>query len=290
MVAVDLVTSVDEFREARRRWNVQGARVSLVPTMGYLHEGHLRLIDAARARSDVVIVSVFVNPLQFGPGEDYERYPRDLEQDCRLATERGATVLFAPEADVMYPAGSEIRVVPGATAERWEGTARPGHFVGVLTVVAKLFHVTDPHVACFGQKDYQQLALIRLMVRDLNWSIEIVGVPTVREPDGLAMSSRNVYLSAVERREAVSLSAALSEARDAWRAGESNASALEAIVRRCVEVCPSVALEYIAVVDPDRLEPLSRVDDRSVIALAARVGPTRLIDNIILADGLSGAT
>ncbi len=287
---MNLVTSVEEFREARQEWNVQGARVSLVPTMGYLHEGHLRLIDAARERSDVVVVSVFVNPLQFGPGEDYERYPRDLEQDCRLATERGATVVFAPEAAVMYPAASEIRVVPGATAERWEGPARPGHFVGVLTVVAKLFNVTNPHVACFGQKDYQQLALIRLMVRDLNWSIEIVGVPTVREPDGLAMSSRNVYLSAAERRDAVSLSAALSEARDAWRAGESSASTLEAIARRCVEVCPSVTLEYIAVVDPDRLEPLDRVDDRSVIALAARVGPTRLIDNIILGDGLSGAT
>lgn len=287
---MNLVTSVDEFREARRDWDVHRARVSLVPTMGYLHEGHLRLLDVAREHSDVVVVSVFVNPLQFGPGEDYDRYPRDLERDRRLAAERGATVLFAPDADAIYPAGSEIRVVPGASAERWEGTARPGHFVGVLTVVAKLFHVTEPHVACFGQKDYQQLALIRQMVRDLNWSIEVVGVPTVREPDGLAMSSRNVYLSPAERREAQSLSGGLLEAHDAWRAGESRASALEAIVRRRVEVCPSVALEYIAVVDPDRLERLDRVDHRSVIALAAGVGPTRLIDNIILGDGLSGAT
>ncbi|NNG16723.1 MAG: pantoate--beta-alanine ligase [Gemmatimonadales bacterium] len=285
-----LVTSVDEFREARRAWAAQGVRVSLVPTMGYLHEGHLRLIDAAKERSDVVVVSVFVNPLQFGPEEDYDQYPRDLERDRRLAVERGAAVIFAPDADVMYPAGSEIRVVPGTTAERWEGLARPGHFVGVLTVVAKLFHMTNPHVACFGQKDYQQLALIRQMVRDLNWSIEVVGVPTVREPDGLAMSSRNVYLSAAERREALSLSGALSEAHAAWRAGESSASTLEVIVRQRVEVCPSVALEYIAVVDPDRLEPVDRVDHRSVIAVAARVGPTRLIDNIILRDGLSGAT
>jgi pantoate--beta-alanine ligase len=289
-LAVNIVTSVDEFREARREWATQGERVSLVPTMGFLHEGHLRLVDAARERSDVVVLSVFVNPLQFGPGEDYDRYPRDLERDRRLAVERGATVIFAPETEVMYPAGSEIRVVPGPTAERWEGEARPGHFVGVLTVVAKLFHLTDPHVACFGQKDYQQLALIRLMVRDLNWPIEVVGVPTVREPDGLAMSSRNVYLSTEERREALSLSGALSDAHAAWRAGESGASTLEAIMRRRIEVCPSVALEYIAVVDPDSLEPLDRVDHRSVIAVAARVGPTRLIDNIILGNVLSGTT
>jgi len=287
---VRVIASVDEFRGARRAWDAGGQRVGLVPTMGYLHEGHLRLIDAARQRSDVVVVSVFVNPLQFGPSEDFASYPRDLERDRTLAAGRGATLLFAPGTEVMYPADSEMRVVPGPTAERWEGAARPGHFVGVLTVVAKLFNVTVPHVACFGQKDYQQLTLIRRMVRDLNWPVEIVGVPTVREADGLAMSSRNVYLSPEERQEALSLSRGLSAAHDAWRAGQSEAATLEGAVRNVVEVCPRVSLEYIAVVDPDTLEPLARVDDRSVIAVAARVGRTRLIDNIILGAGLSGST
>lgn len=286
---MNVVTSLSQLRESRHRWGSEGRRVSLVPTMGYLHEGHLRLVDAACERADIVVVSVFVNPLQFGPGEDYDQYPRDLERDGRLAADRGATVLFTPEVDAMYPAGSDTRVVPGVAAERWEGTARPGHFVGVLTVVAKLFHMVEPHVACFGQKDYQQLALIRQMVRDLNWPIEIIGVPTVRESDGLALSSRNVYLSTDERRDAQSLSAGLADAHDAWRTGDSSASSLEAIVRRRIEVCPTVALEYIAVVDPDRLEPVERVDARSVIAVAARVGTTRLIDNITLRDGLSGA-
>ena len=284
-----VIASVDEFRDARRAWDAGGQRVGLVPTMGYLHEGHLRLIDAARQQSDVVVVSVFVNPLQFGPSEDFESYPRDLERDRTLAAGRGATLVFAPETGVMYPAESEMRVVPGPTAERWEGAARPGHFVGVLTVVAKLFNLTTPHVACFGQKDYQQLTLIRRMVRDLNWPVEIVGVPTVRESDGLAMSSRNVYLSPEERREALSLSRGLSAAHESWRAGQSDAAALEATARGVVDLCPHVALEYIAVVDPDTLEPLARVDDRSVIAVAARVGRTRLIDNIILGAGISGS-
>ncbi|MGH7513267.1 MAG: pantoate--beta-alanine ligase, partial [Gemmatimonadales bacterium] len=196
-----------------RRWvrdaRATGRRVALVPTMGYLHEGHLRLVDEARRQADAVVMSVYVNPLQFGPNEDLARYPRDLPRDRALAQARGVDALFAPADAVMYPPGSEIRVIPGPTADRWEGAARPGHFAGVLTVVAKLFHLVEPDLALFGRKDIQQAVLVRQMVRDLDWSLEIVVVPTVREPDGLALSSRNAYLDPRERRQAVALSAAL---------------------------------------------------------------------------------
>ncbi len=284
---MDLVTTPDGLRARRQAWRAEGVTVGFVPTMGYLHEGHLALVDRARELADVVVLSVFVNPLQFGPAEDLTEYPRDVDRDERLARERGVALLFVPSTDAMYPDASDVRVTPGATADRWEGKARPGHFTGVLTVVAKLFHLVEPHVACFGQKDYQQLALIRHMVRDLNWPIEIVGVPTVRESDGLAMSSRNVYLSPNERRDAVGLSAGLGAAHEAWCRGEDNAEALERIVRQRVAVGPSVQLEYIAVVDPDRLQSVDRVEGTSVIAVAARVGSTRLIDNIVLSEGLS---
>ena len=211
-----------------RRWvraeRSAGRRLALVPTMGYLHEGHLRLVDAARQRADAVLMSIFVNPLQFGPTEDLARYPRDLPRDRSLAKARGVDALFVPTAAVMYPLGSEIRVVPGATGDRWEGAARPGHFAGVLTVVAKLFHLAEPDVACFGRKDIQQATLVRQMVRDLDWPLEVVVVPTVREPDGLALSSRNAYLSPEERRRALVLSAALRSSCEAFRGGERNAA------------------------------------------------------------------
>src|ERR1041384_5016658 len=183
--------------------------IGFVPTMGYLHQGHLRLVDRARELAERVVVSIYVNPLQFGPNEDLARYPRDLARDRTLAQARGVDALFAPSDEVMYPPGSEIRVIPGPTADRWEGAARPGHFAGVLTVVAKLFHLAEPDVATFGRKDIQQAVLVRQMVRDLDWPLEIVVVPTVREPDGLALSSRNAYLTPAERRQAVALSAAL---------------------------------------------------------------------------------
>jgi pantoate--beta-alanine ligase len=273
-----------------RRWvreaRAAGRRVALVPTMGYLHEGHLRLADAARQRADAVVMSVYVNPLQFGPTEDLARYPRDLPRDRALAEARGVDALFAPADAVMYPPGSEIRVIPGPTADRWEGAARPGHFAGVLTVVAKLFHLVEPDVAMFGRKDIQQAVLVRQMVRDLDWPLEIVVVPTVREADGLALSSRNAYLDPRERRQAVALSAALRAAHEAFAAGERQASALAALIRQRLDQEPAVALQYLAIAEPRALAPIETVDADTVIALAARLGRTRLIDNIILGEGL----
>ena len=254
--------------------------------MGYLHEGHLTLVDEARRCTDTVILTIFVNPLQFGPREDLSRYPRDLPRDRSLAEARGVDALFVPSVDAMYPPGSEVRVTPGSTAERWEGAARPGHFTGVLTVVAKLFHLIEPDVACFGRKDLQQLTLVRQMVRDLDWPIEIVGVPTVREPDGLALSSRNAYLSPADRRRAVVLSRALHVAHQTYCGGEHQAAVLEQRMREELSREPQVQLEYIAIAEPDRIQPVAEVDGRTVVALAARVGGTRLIDNISLAQGL----
>jgi pantoate--beta-alanine ligase len=254
--------------------------------MGYLHEGHLTLVDEARRQADVVLVSIFVNPLQFGVGEDLARYPRDLPRDRALVAARGVEALFVPAAEDMYPAGSEVRVIPGPTAERWEGAARPGHFTGVLTVVAKLFHLVEPDIACFGRKDVQQLTLVRQMVRDLDWPIKIAAVPTVRDPDGLALSSRNAYLSPADRRRALVLSRALRAAHDAWRGGEAQATKIEDIMRKQLRVQPEIVVEYIAVAEPETLAPVSTVTADTVVALAARVGGTRLIDNIVLGQGL----
>jgi pantoate--beta-alanine ligase len=243
-------------------------------------------VDEARRRADAVVMSIFVNPLQFGPTEDLARYPRDLPRDRRLAEERGVDALFLPSEAVMYPPGSEIRVVPGKSAERWEGAARPGHFAGVLTVVAKLFHLVEPEVACFGRKDVQQVVLVRQMVRDLDWPIELAIVPTVREPDGLAMSSRNAYLDPERRARAVALSGALREAHLAWRGGERSAKAIEARMRRFLEAVAELQVEYIAVAEPEALAPVLEVQPTTIVALAARIGSTRLIDNIVLGEGV----
>ena len=275
-------TEVGSLREWVATERRRDRRIALVPTMGYLHEGHLSLVDEARRRADRVVMSIFVNPLQFGPHEDLDRYPRDLSRDSALAADRGVDALFVPVVAAMYPPGSETRVAPGAAAERWEGVARPGHFLGVLTVVAKLFHIVQPDLACFGQKDIQQAILIRQMVRDLDWPVEIAVAPIVREPDGLALSSRNVYLSPAERAEAPALNTALRAAHDAWRAGETSAARLEGLMRAQLEVFSRVAVEYIAVAEPERLEPVPIASLGTVIAIAARLGRTRLIDNIIL--------
>jgi pantoate--beta-alanine ligase len=282
---IELATILDLKAWVRAR-RAEGRRIGLVPTMGYLHEGHLALVDETRRRADVVVMSIFVNPLQFGPTEDLARYPRDLTRDRRLAEARGVDGIFVPSEAMMYPPGSEIRVVPGASAERWEGAARPGHFAGVLTVVAKLFHLVEPDVACFGRKDVQQAVLIRRMVRDLDWPLELAVVPTVREPDGLALSSRNAYLDPAQRRSAAALSGALREAHAAWRSGERSAPAIEARMRRFLESYPEVSVEYIALAEPDGLAPVAEVQATSIVALAARIGSTRLIDNIVLGEGV----
>jgi len=276
------IASIEHLRAWRATQRAAGRRVALVPTMGYLHEGHLALVDEARRRADAVALSIFVNPLQFGPAEDLDRYPRDLPRDRALSEARGVDMLFAPSVDTMYPPGAEVRVVAGETAERWEGAARPGHYTGVLTVVAKLFHLLEPDVACFGQKDIQQVTLVRRMLDDLDWPVELAMVPTVRDPDGLALSSRNAYLSPAERAEALALSRGLGAAAAAWRAGERSAPALEALVRASLDTAPGVRAEYIAVVEPRRFRPVTVAAGGAIIALAARVGTTRLIDNVIL--------
>jgi len=282
---IDL-TTIPELREWIAQARGAGRPIGLVPTMGFLHEGHLALVDAARRRHAAVVMTIFVNPLQFGPNEDLARYPRDLIRDRGLAEARGVDLLFVPSEATMYPPGAEIRVVPGPSAERWEGTARPGHFAGVLTVVAKLFHLVQPDFACFGRKDIQQTVLVRQMVRDLDWPVELVIVPTVREADGLALSSRNSYLNPEERREATGLNAALRVAHQAWREGENRASELESRMRRSLAMTPGVEVEYIAIVDPTALAPVDQADASTVVAIAARVGRTRLIDNIILEEGV----
>jgi len=280
------LSSISDLRSWTRAEHAAGRRIGLVPTMGFLHDGHLALVDEARRRADSVVLSIFVNPLQFGPAEDLTRYPRDLPRDRALTSSRGVDLIFVPETSAMYPPGSEVRVMPGSIAARWEGAARPGHFSGVLTVVAKLFHLVEPDVACFGQKDIQQLTLIKRMVHDLDWPLEIVMVKTVRENDGLALSSRNAYLDPADRQRAVVLSRALQAAHEAWRAGATRPPDLEARMRQELQREPAVAAEYIAMVDPERLAPVETVDALTIIAVAARVGGTRLIDNIALGEGI----
>lgn len=258
--------------------------MALVPTMGALHEGHLALVDAAHRAADAIVMSIFVNPLQFGPNEDLARYPRNIERDRALARERGVDVLFLPTVETMYPAGSFTRVMPGDLAGRWEGSARPGHFAGVLTVVAKLFHLAEPDVACFGQKDIQQFTLIRQMVRDLDWNLRLERVPIARDADGLALSSRNVYLSPSERHRATALHASLVAAREAFAAGEQHAGRLAERVRATLELQGGLSADYIAVVDPDEMLPVAAAEPGTIVAIAVRVGGTRLIDNIILGE------
>lgn len=283
---------MDEVAEipALRAWvaaeRARGERIGFVPTMGFLHEGHLALVDAARRTAGRVVMSIFVNPLQFGPTEDLARYPRDLPRDRELAAGRGVDLLFVPSLETMYPAGAETRVVPGALADRWEGGHRPGHFAGVLTVVAKLFQLVQPDAAWFGQKDFQQVAVVRRMVRDLDWPLAIEVLKTVRDPDGLALSSRNAYLSAEEHTQALGLSRALRAACDAWRAGEHSGAQLEQVMRDTLALHPGVTVDYIAVVAPDSLQPVKDASPSDVAMLAARVGRTRLIDNAILGEGL----
>lgn len=276
------VTRVTEVREIVADTRARGQRVGFVPTMGYLHEGHLRLVDEARRRTDLIVMSIFVNPLQFGPTEDLTRYPRDLEGDATKAQARGVDVLFVPDGQEIYPEPPRIVVTPRALAARWEGAARPGHFEGVLTVVAKLFNIVQPHVAVFGQKDIQQATLVRAMVRDLDIPVEIVVAPTVREADGLAMSSRNSYLDAPARERALALSQALRAVQKAHELGERRAARLEEIARAHLTEQGITDVDYVALADPRTLEPVAQAEPGTIVALAARVGRTRLIDNVIL--------
>jgi pantoate--beta-alanine ligase len=273
---------IGEVRQEVRAARARGARVGLVPTMGALHEGHASLLRAARADGGLVVASIFVNPTQFGPTEDLAKYPRPLERDLEICRREGVGLVFAPSAAEMYPAGFATTVHVGRMTEKMCGAFRPGHFDGVCTVVAKLLAIARPDTAYFGEKDAQQLAVVRRMAADLDLGVEIRGCPTVREPDGLAMSSRNAYLSPAERRQALALSRSLAEVREAVLAGERGAGRLAAQVQQRLEAAEGVDLQYVAVVDPDTLEDLGRVGDRVLVAAAAKVGATRLIDNVVL--------
>lgn len=283
---MQVVTEPLAFRAACDEVRARGLRLGLVPTMGALHEGHASLVRAARRKSDLVAITVFVNPTQFGPNEDYARYPRTLDADVAIGRAAGAELVFAPSEGAMYPAGEETRVVPGATAGPFCGAHRPGHFPGVTTVVAKLFNLAGPCVAAFGKKDYQQLRVIRRMVTDLFFPIDLLAVPTMREPDGVAMSSRNRYLSPADRANARAIPLGLSAAHRAFASGERRAFALTDLVRSRVEPI-ATSIDYVDIADADSLRTYSPGDtiaDRAVIALAIRVAGARLIDNVVLGE------
>jgi pantoate--beta-alanine ligase len=263
-----------------------GKRIAFVPTMGFLHEGHATLLRHARTRADVLVLSIFVNPTQFGPTEDFDRYPRDLPRDLAIAAKEGTDLVFLPTPQSMYLPGAATSVEVASVAQPLEGEKRPGHFRGVATVVSKLFLLVQPHLAVFGQKDWQQLAVIRRMTADLNLPVEIIGHPIVRESDGLAMSSRNVYLSPAERIRALSLSRSLGLAETAWRKGERDPAMLRAMAEKEIRHEPegtiAVSIDYVAVVDPDSMQPAPVGASRMLVALAVKVGKTRLIDNRLL--------
>jgi pantoate--beta-alanine ligase len=279
---VRTVTAVADTRRLVRGARAAGKRVALVPTMGALHDGHLSLVAEARRHAEFVVMSVFVNPLQFAPNEDLAAYPRDPTGDAAKAAARGVDVLFTPDGAEMYPAAGRVLVVPQALADRWEGAVRPGHFAGVLTVVAKLLNIVQPDVAVFGQKDAQQAALVRAMVRDLNFGVEVVIAPIIREADGLAMSSRNAFLSPDERERAAILPNALDAATASYAGGERRAAALTEHARAVLAADAAVAVDYLAVVDPDTFEPVAEARDGALLLVAARVGRTRLLDNAVL--------
>ena len=274
-----VIETVAGMREARARMK---SPVGLVPTMGALHRGHEALLCRGREAATALVASLFVNPTQFGPGGDFERYPRDSERDLATFESHGVDVVFAPSTEEMYPEGETTRVDPGRIAKGLEGEHRPGHFLGVATVVAKLFAVVRPDLAFFGEKDAQQLRVVRRMTRDLLLGVDVVGVPTVREPDGLALSSRNRYLGGDARRAAAVLYRSLQGARSLWDAGERDAEALRRLVRDAFATEPLAELEYVSVADPDLLAELSTVEGPALMSLAARVGGTRLIDTILL--------
>jgi len=279
MQVIEKPKQMQSLSEALRR---EGKKIAFVPTMGYFHEGHLTLMREAKRLGDVLVVSIFVNPLQFGPSEDYDRYPRDLERDLKMAEEVGVEIVFHPQVEDIYPPNFQTYVEVSELQKYLCGRFRPNHFRGVATVVLKLFNIVKPHVAVFGLKDYQQYLIIKRMVEDLNLDVEVVGIPTVREEDNLAASSRNVYLNAEERKAARALYKALMEAKRLFEEGERNASKLLEASRKVIEREPLVNLQYLELCDPETLEPLSGNIERALLAIAAWVGKTRLIDNIIL--------
>src|SRR5690349_3031317 len=281
---MNIHTTVDGLRSDLCSARAQGRRIGLVPTMGALHEGHLSLMRAARAACDVVVATIFVNPTQFGPNEDLSKYPRSFEHDCDLLKKENVDLVFAPSVDEMYPQGSVTWVTVEGLSDKLDGKSRPEHFRGVTTVVAKLFHIVEPDTAFFGQKDAAQLAIIRRMVCDLKFPIEIVGCPIVREPDGLAMSSRNVYLDPAQRKSALVLSRSLRRVEERFKHGEHNTQVLVEAGKGAFSAEPAVRLDYLELVDPLSLDPVSEAKEGTLVAVAAYLGSTRLIDNLVLAS------
>jgi len=279
-----IIHSPREMTAWANRTRTAGEKIALVPTMGAFHEGHLRLMRMAAKQAGRVVVSLFVNPIQFGPGEDLDRYPRNLEQDAAMAEGEAVDILFAPSPREMYPQGFQTTVTVAGLTDTLCGASRPGHFDGVTTVVAKLFHIAKPDVTIFGQKDFQQLAVIRKMAADLNWDLDIIGHPIVREADGLAMSSRNAYLAPAERQSALSLNKGLTLARQRVTAGETDATRLIGEIKKLLLAQPGIAIDYISVVHRHTLVAQKRIDTDSVLLIAALVGKTRLIDNTRLSD------
>jgi pantoate--beta-alanine ligase len=279
-----ICTIIADARVACRAARASGKRLGLVPTMGALHDGHLALVRAAKARCDVVAVSIFVNPTQFGPAEDLSKYPRQFDRDRQLLEDEAVDILFAPPVEEIYPfPGGEVSwLIVEGLSEKLDGRSRPGHFRGVTTIVAKLFHIIEPDTAFFGQKDAAQLAIIRRVVRDLNFPVEIVGCPIVREPDGLAMSSRNRFLSGEDRVRALVLQRSLLRVQQQFEAGERVGASLISAGKDVFATEPQVALDYFEIVDPDTLDPVERISGPALVAVAAYVGSTRLIDNALL--------
>jgi pantoate--beta-alanine ligase len=282
MADMERITTVFAMQKLANTLRSQGKRISLVPTMGFFHEGHLSLIREAKKLAEIVVVSIFVNPTQFGPEEDFKNYPRDLDRDLILAEREGANIVFNPDAEEMYGNRFQTYVRLTDLPDHLCGRSRPTHFRGVATVVAKLFNIIKPHTAIFGQKDFQQLVIIRQMVKDLNYDIEIIGAPLIREPDGLAMSSRNVHLTPEGRVAARSLSEGLSEAWEAVKKGSTEIRHLIRIVENRIRNHPEAIIDYISVVDPETLEDMAVVDRPALMALAVRIGNIRLIDNRML--------
>jgi pantoate--beta-alanine ligase len=275
-------TKIEELRAASRFARQNNRRVGLVPTMGALHEGHLSLVRAARSACDVVAASIFVNPTQFAPNEDLLNYPRSFERDCELLEHERVDFLFSPSTEEMYRPGATTWVTVEELSRKLDGRSRPAHFRGVTTVVSKLFHIVEPHVAFFGQKDAAQLAIVRRMVRDLDFPVEIVACPIVREPDGLAMSSRNAYLNPAQRRQALVLHRSLLQIEQLIDAGERDAKKLRQAGGAEFSREPAVRLDYFEIVNPDTLDPVEMISGDTLVAVAAYVGSTRLIDNILL--------
>ena len=279
-----IITTISQMQAHSSRLRDEGDRIGFVPTMGYLHEGHLSLMRQARQDNHALVVSIFVNPTQFGPDEDYDSYPRDLEEDTVMLREVGCDVLFTPSAEEMYPKGNVTTVSVADLTDRLCGASRPGHFDGVTTVVNKLFNITKPHRAYFGLKDYQQYRVLDRMVTDLDMDIDIIGLPTVREKDGLAMSSRNAYLSAGQRESALSLSRSLEAAQKMVNKGERDPAVIVSRVKELIESQSLLSIDYVSIVDEGDLSPIDIVDKPALLALAVHVGETKLIDNTVLLE------